>query len=430
MRVESSRPARQTRTAALVALSCLLATGLSSCRGAEAVNPQAVLAGYRTLAHAGYTEAYTAAQGLQDAIAKLNASPSASTLAAARQAWRNARRPYSRTEALQFGNDFVDAWTPRVNAWPIDEGFIDYVADDYVSAPGNPQARLNLIAAQRVTIAGQALNTEPMRRMVLEQAQASSATSTNVATGYHAIEFMLWGQDLNGHLPGAGQRPWTDFAHTDADCTDGSAPAPQRHCLRRRVLLRELVDMLRQDLRDMASKWGPQTGSEGDRLVEGDPKQGLRRVLRGLTTMSGVELASKRLQMPLTSHLTELEQDDFSDDTHRSLLANAQSVESYYFGRLGVRVVPASLADLAEQTDAGLAQKLEQAFATTRTAMQAIADAGNRGQTFDTLIAPDNTDGAALIVAASRALQQQARLLAQLGQALELGALDPGAILQ
>lgn len=410
-----------------IAVPLLVVVVLSACGGSDAVNPQAVLAGYRTLAHAGYSDAYKAAEGLQDAIAKLDASPSPASLAAARAAWRKARRPYSRTEALRFGNWFVDEWETRVNAWPIDEGFIDYVADGYVASPTNPEARLNLIAAERVTISGRTLDTEPMRYMVLEQAQAISNIEANVATGYHAIEFMLWGQDLHGTELGAGERPWTDFARDAEDCTDGPNKAPLRHCQRRRDFLRELVELLRRDLREMAGKWGPQSGSFGDRLVEGDPKAGLRRMLFGLATMSGDELAGERMQVALLANAPEDEQDCFSDDTHRSLLANALGIEYFYFGRLGIRTVPASLADLAEQADPALAAQLELAFSQTRRAMQAIANAGDNGQPFDTLIAPGNHDGATLIQAGIAALREQTRLLEQLGEALELGGLNPNA---
>ena len=386
-----------------------------------------MLAGYRALAHAAYGEAHAAAEDLQAAIAKLDANPGPETLHAARDAWRAARTPYSRTEALRFGNWFVDDWEPRVNAWPIDEGFIDYVADGYTASPTNPQARLNLIAADRVTIAGRTLNTEPMRRIVLEQAQSLSNIEANVATGYHAIEFMLWGQDLNGTEPGAGNRPWTDFARDAERCTDGPQAAPLRHCDRRRAFLRELAELLRRDLRDMTGKWGPQSGSFGDRLVEGDPKAGLRRMLFGLATMGGDELAGERMQVALLANAPEDEQDCFSDDTHNSLLANAQGIEHIYYGRLGRRNAPATLADLARQTDPALADALDGAFQRTRRAMQAIAEAGAQGRPFDTLIAPGNREGAALIKAGIAALQAQTRLLEDLGAALDLGALNPSA---
>ena len=399
--------------------------GLAACGDSPTVNPQAVLAGYRTMAHAGYLEALAATERLQEAIAKLDASPGPDTLEAARAAWRAAREPYSRTEALRFGNAVVDDWQQRVNAWPIDEGFIDYVADGYVAAADNPYARLNLIAADRVRIAGRTLNTEPMRRIVLEQAQNLSRISTNVATGYHAIEFMLWGQDLHGTGPGAGERPWTDFAREAGACTDGLRAAPQRHCQRRRAFMRELTERLRRDLRDMAFKWGPQSGSFGDRLVEGDPRAGLRRMLHGLVTMGGEELAGRRMQTPLRTHSQEHEQDCFSDDTHNSLRANAQGIEDFYYGHLGRRTLPATLAGLARQTDPALADALDAAFLRTRRVMQAIADAGDAGRTFDMLIAPGNTTGAALVQAGIAALQSQTRLLEDLGAALALGSLDP-----
>lgn len=413
------------RTATIRYTLLFAALSVAGCGGQNAVNPQAVLAGYRTLAHLNYTKAYQAAGDLQVAIAKLDANPSASTLEVAREAWRAARVPYARSEALRFGNRFVDEWQTRVNAWPVDEGFIDYVARGYSASPGNRLARLNLIASERVTIAGSTLNTEPMRRMLLQQAQALSSTASNVATGYHAIEFMLWGQDLNGTGPGAGQRPWTDFAHDAATCTDGPSPAPLRHCNRRRDFLRELVALLRLDLRDMAGQWGPQTGSQGDRLVEGDPNTGLRRMLHGLVTMSGRELAGQRMQRALLTHAQEFEQDAFSDDTHNSLFFNAQGIENFYYGRAGARDMPVSLADLALRSDADLALQLDLAFARTRAAMQSIVSAGERGQSFDMLIAAGNREGAALVREAIATLQAQALLLKTLGEVLELGELDP-----
>ena len=42
-------------------------------------------------------------------------------------AWIAARVPYQQTEVYRFGNRIVDDWEGRVNAWPLDEGLIDYV---------------------------------------------------------------------------------------------------------------------------------------------------------------------------------------------------------------------------------------------------------------------------------------------------------------
>ena len=51
---------------------------------------------------------------------------------------------------------------------------------------------------------------------------------TNISTGWHAIEFLLWGQDLSATGPGA--RPATDYttapnAERRGDVPDASSPS-------------------------------------------------------------------------------------------------------------------------------------------------------------------------------------------------------------
>ena len=41
--------------------------------------------------------------------------------------WLEARKVYQQTEVFRFGNPIVDDWEGKVNAWPLDEGLIDYV---------------------------------------------------------------------------------------------------------------------------------------------------------------------------------------------------------------------------------------------------------------------------------------------------------------
>ena len=78
-----------------------------------------------------YEDALTTAKALDQAVDALIAKPSAETLAAAREAWKAARIPYQQTEVYRFGNAIVDDWEGRVNAWPLDEGLIDYVDAGY-----------------------------------------------------------------------------------------------------------------------------------------------------------------------------------------------------------------------------------------------------------------------------------------------------------
>ena len=214
---------------------------------ALAATPGEVLTTYADIAEAGYADAQTSAETLQAAIEAFLADPSAEGLEAARAAWRAARVPYMQTEVFRFGNAIVDDWEGRVNAWPLDEGLIDYVARGYVGGDDNGLAELNVIANPSFTLGGQTVDASTIDAALLQDVlHEADDVDANVATGYHAIEFLLWGQDLNGTGPGAGERPWTDYAQGEA-CTNG-------HCDRRAEYLRAATDLLVADLAEMVGK--------------------------------------------------------------------------------------------------------------------------------------------------------------------------------
>ena len=98
---------------------------------AKDVFKEKIIKNYADIAHATYEDSLITARKLQSAIDAFLKSPSAATLDAAKEAWLNARVPYQKTEVFRFGNVIVDEWEGKVNAWPLDEGLIDYVSTDY-----------------------------------------------------------------------------------------------------------------------------------------------------------------------------------------------------------------------------------------------------------------------------------------------------------
>lgn len=138
-----------------------------------------------------------------------------------------------------------------MNAWPLDEGLIDYVDAAYGGpTDANDLAALNVIATPQPMIAGVAIDASTITpELIADTLNEADGIETNVARGYHAIEFLLWGQDLNGTGPGAGDRPWTDYARGEA-CTNG-------HCDRRADYLQAATDLLVGDLTYMAAQWAP-----------------------------------------------------------------------------------------------------------------------------------------------------------------------------
>lgn len=379
----------------LIALS-LTAAVLTGCNQgniqsstAADVSSQAVLTTYADIAHATFEDSLTTAKALRVAVKQLLAAPTDANLQAAKDAWTAARVPYQQTEAYRFGNAMVDDWEGRVNAWPLDEGLIDYVASDYgTESDENPFYSANVIANKTLTLGGNTIDASVIdKKLLAETLHEVDDVEANVATGYHAIEFLLWGQDLNGTNPGAGQRPVSDF--DTANCTNGS-------CERRSQYLMAATDLLIDDLQEMVNNWTANGAARQDLFGKGE-QGGLATMLTGMGSLAYGELAGERTKLGLMLHDPEEEHDCFSDNTHFSHYYDAKGIKNVYLGTYtrvdGSVVKGASLADLlaakAPAVDRDMRNKLE----VTEAAAQAMVDAAAKGQTFDVLIGENNAPG-------------------------------------
>jgi len=397
---------------------------------ALAAQPQDVVRNYADIALAGYEDSLAAARALGQAVDALAARPSEQTLQAARAAWLAARVPYQQTEAFRFGNPIVDDWEGRVNAWPLDEGMIDYVDASYgTESDANAYYVVNVIANPRVSVGGKAIDagriTPSLLAEVLHEADGNEA---NVATGYHAIEFLLWGQDLNGSEPApaerqgtpqqrhAGNRPHTDF--DPRHCTGG-------HCERRVEYLKAATALLIADLEEMVGHW--QTQGEARAAVQNDPRAGLVAMLTGLGSLSYGELAGERMKLGLMLHDPEEEHDCFSDNTHNSHYYNQVGMRNVYLGRYargdGTTVQGPSLSDLVKARDAALDAEMRARLDATMQAMQAMRQRAETVETYDRMIAQGNAEGNAVVQAVIDRLVDQTRSIERVVAALELGGI-------
>ncbi len=397
-------------------LSTLLLTAVAA--PALAATPEEVTTHYADLALAGYQDSLTTAQALQRAVAALIATPSDETLAAAKTAWLAARVPYQQTEAFRFGNPIVDDWEGRVNAWPLDEGLIDYVSAGYGNEE-NQLATLNVIATPTFTLSGNEIDATAITpALIAETLHEADGIEANVASGYHAIEFLLWGQDLNGTEPGAGARPFTDFATGDA-CTGGN-------CDRRAAYLQAATDLLVADLTEMVDNWD--TDGPARAAVTTDPQAGLLAMLTGMGSLSYGELAGERTKLGLMLNDPEEEHDCFSDNTHNSHFYDGLGIRNVYLGSYtrtdGSVLAGPSLADLVAAAEPGVDTQLKAELDASVAALQALKDAGDSGRTFDTLIAPGNAEGEALIMAVVNALVTQTASIDRAVTALGLSKVD------
>jgi putative iron-regulated protein len=370
-----------------------------------AATPDEVVDHYADLAYAKYGDALTSARSMQTAIETLLSEPSERNLAAARQAWVDARHPYQQTEVYRFGNAIVDDWEGKVNAWPLDEGLIDYVAASYGGeSDENPFYTANVIANPVLQIGGIEIDAREITPALLaETLHEVDEIEANVATGYHAIEFLLWGQDLNGTGPGAGQRPASDF--DPQNCSWGN-------CDRRAAYLRAATDLLIQDLEWIVAQWD-EGGTARSALREGDLAASLATVFTGMGSLSYGELAGERMKLGLMLHDPEEEHDCFSDNTHWSHYNNVLGIWNIYTGsytRLdGSKMTGPSVSDLVAARDPDIDAELRSRLHASLAKMQVLVDSAQAGEAYDQMIGAGNAEGNARIQAAVDALVDQTR---------------------
>ena len=305
-----------------------------------------VTAHYAVLVHATYEDTLAAARALQQSIRAFTAQPSAATLAEARRHWLAAREFYGQTEAFRFYGGPIDndnGPEGRINAWPMDESFVD-------SVQGKPDA--GLVNNRQFVINKKNLS-----------AQNERGGEENIATGWHAIEFFLWGQDLSE--TGPGDRNFEDFV-------DGKG----KNADRRRQYLTVVTDLLIDDLTALVKAWAPDAKNNyRTRFVKGG-QESVRKMLVGLGSLSRGELAGERLEVALNSQDQEDEHSCFSDNTHRDAVTNAQGIQNVWLGEYqradGSVVQGASLRDLVAAQDAALADKTTQQIAASVAAAEGI----------------------------------------------------------
>ncbi|WP_019280956.1 imelysin family protein [Vibrio anguillarum] len=395
----------------------------SSASFAATVTKEQVVEHYANIAHAVFADSLTTAQSLEKSIDQFLMTPSAAKLEEVKQAWLASRVPYQQSEVFRFGNAVVDDWEGQLNAWPLDEGLIDYVATDYQYELGNEGASANIIANQTLKIGATAIDVSTITPELIARLNEIGGSEANVASGYHAIEFLLWGQDLNGTNAGAGARAYTDFV-VGSECTNN-------HCDRRAQYLKAAAQLLVQDLAWMEKQWSAdEKANYRHELLAESADNGLRKMLFGMGSLSLGELAGERMKVALEANSTEDEHDCFSDNTHNSHYYNEQGIYNLYTGSYqrqdGKVLTGPSLNDLVAQKDAQAAKEIQKQFDSARAEVgKLVTSAEKDNQHFDQLIAANNPQGNAIVNGAIMALVAQTASIERTASVIGIDNLNP-----
>lgn len=369
---------------------------MSGCKKEKGISEEqkkAVITNYANIAQANYSDALTKAEVLKTKIDAFVAAPSQATLDEAKQAWLAARIPYGQTEVFRFyAGPIDDADGPEglLNAWPMDEAFVDYVQGNSTSG-----------------IVNDVVSYPTLTKSLIESLNESGG-ETNISCGYHAVEFLLWGQDLSA--VSAGGRPYTDYLTVGGTALNQS---------RRAQYLQICAELLVDHLQELVDAWSPSiAGNYRQSFINGSTNAALSSIIQGMGFLSKGELAGERIEVAYDSQLQEDEHSCFSDNTHIDIRMNALGIQNIFFGTYtksdGTQISGAGIYELVKTENHDLGEELKEDIEGSVEACNEIL------APFDQQIVAGNTTGRQTIKAAIDKLKAQGDKIAVAAQALGL----------
>ncbi len=344
-----------------------------------AYDASAEIATYATGVHASYAASAAESVKLQAAVDALLANPTDATLAAARAAWTAARPAYLVTEAYRFYDGPIEAIEGEINSWPVNEAFIDYVV-------GDPGAGIVNHPETAISVASLIVNNQV-------------TDETDVTLGWHAIEFLLWGQDLSA--TGPGDRPVSDYV------------AGQGNNDRRRTYLKIATDRLVADLGRLEQAWAPGVPDNYAAIFAAlAPREAIGRIVNGMAVLAGEELMSERMAVGLDSGDQEDEHSCFSDTTHQDFVYDMKGIANVWTGAYP-GYTGTGIRDLVTAVDPAIAAEVDALVADATAKIAVLGDPWDQ-----VLASPDGSPERVKAEAAVKALGDLAVGLKHAGEAL------------
>ena len=396
-------------------LAITVATFISSCSdddngSSSKVTESQVVEAYANHVYQSYSNALNDAKSMQDAINSFINNPTEVGFENAKSSWLYARESYGLTEAFRECQGPVDfggeSWSleneGQMNAWPIDESYIDYVSDGTEAFAGT-----NVGIIQNTSIVIKAETIKGMN-------EGAGADDKAISSGWHAIEFLLWGQDNTlptENLP--GQRSYLDYVNKD------------EFVARRKQYLQIATEVLIADLTDLMTTWSP-NGAYRNVYESQSNTVNLKNFLYGAWFIAGDELASERLIAPVdsTDGINNSGQEDehscFADNTHRDVYANAKGVYDVVFGNYAGGN-GASFYDLVKQADASVAASLLSAGDAAMNKVNIVVD---NEKPFDWLITLETSANPGIIMEAVRALEDFSDAISEAASAISINIVE------
>ena len=405
----------------LVSLSLVTAMALTSSatenkqsNKTEQVAVKSILESYSNIALDNYTNALNDAKALKVAIDNFAKSATKENLEKAKKAWLVSRESYGQTEIFRLSNGPVDAeegWVSetygalegQINAWPLDENMIDYTID----AEGKKTAGNIIDTIGKFNPGGEESKEVDVTKITVDAISElnENGGEANVATGYHAIEFLLWGQDQDysnflkdGITKGAlkaGERPLSDFTS-------------DKNAQRRLAYLSVAAEKLISDLEVIKSAWeknvdgnkglyqaalnGTLNGENASKNI--DSNDALKQIISGMGVFVKSELANERIAVAVLTPSEEDEHSCFSDNTHRDIATNYQGFKNILTASYNGKKYGKSLLD---STDKETKERIEKLMASIEAKIKSVNDVAMKKEHFDYQIKPESEQSKVIV---------------------------------
>jgi putative iron-regulated protein len=412
------------RKVVLPFFACILLLGACSKSNSPASPPPPlsqdkqtqILNNYANILEAGYEDSYNMAVDMQASINAFIANPTAQGLEDAKAAWLAAREPYMQTEAARFYGGPIDGddGDGLLNSWPLDEGYIDYLSGDphsYSGYAGGPDYSTGII--------NMPTRFPNITETILIQNNQPDGGTTNangdpvdVSVGYHAIEFLLWGQDdspASDKIP--GRRPYTDYV-------TGAGGTAQNQA-RRAEYLQVVTQLVVDNLKELVDAWAPGQDNYRKSFVA-NTATGIANIFNGIGRLAKGEMSGERMGVPLALHSQEQEHSCFSDNTHRDLWLDMQGIVNVYNGkytRTNASVISGlGLKDFVSAQDTADNNRMLFLLAAAQQSLRTIED----NKPFDYLIDGSNSAGNQIVQNGVTAVGAVADWISQIAHDLKL----------
>ena len=242
--------------------------------------------------------------------------PSAEQLGALRESWLAAHNSYEATVLHRFFADQIldepqalalFELQYQLDHWPILPGYIDYVGDYPESGIVNDM-------------------TVPLEAAVMRERHGEFYIN-EASTGFHVLEFMLWGE----HGDGSEQRPYTDYLPATALSPEQQADGLQLSQLspnRRRAFLALNAALLEEDFQALVNTWSANSVNYRAGVDATAAEELLLDLLNAITGMLSDELLVRTLYPMLNGEFEESLPSVFSTTSPATVSAQLAGLET------------------------------------------------------------------------------------------------------